>query len=66
MWMVILCLRKEVTKVADGGKVVEVVYVDINKAFNVLHGWLLWKVTLHDIKAELANCTRCQSIVSPL
>jgi len=47
---------KEVTKIIDEGRAVDVVYMDFSKAFDkVPHGRQVQKVRLHGIRGELAK-----------
>jgi len=49
-------LFKEVTKMIDEGKAMDVVYMDFSKAFDKFpHGRLVQKVRLHGIRGELAR-----------
>eukprot|EP00061_Rhincodon_typus_P010363 g34598.t1 len=48
---------KEVTKVINEGRVVDVVYIDFSKAFDkVPHGRLIQKMKMHRIHGDLAAC----------
>jgi len=50
---------EKVTKEVDGGKAVDVVYMDFSKAFDkVAHGGLLQKMKMYGIEGDLANWIR--------
>ena len=54
--MNILDFFKEVTKRMDEGRAVDVVNIDLSKAFDkVTHGRLVWRIRSHGILGKLAN-----------